>query len=250
MINSGSSSVKFAIFSSADSQVRTASGTVERIGLPSARFRILDSDGATTFEATEEIPDHRTAVSLILDTIDEHAPETSLAAAGHRVAHGGPDCDCPAVVTGPLEARRRRLEPLAPLHQPHNLDGIAAVRVARPGLLQVACFDTAFHHDRPRLAALTALPRGFFDEGIRRYGFHGLSYEYVVEALRGAGVDVKRERIVVAHLGNGASMCAVGGGRSVETTMGFSPLSGLPMGTRCGDLTPPACGGFQRTETG
>lgn len=238
VINSGSSSVKFAIFSAAEYPVRVASGAVERIGLPGARLRILDSDGATIVEKPEEIPDHRTAVSVILDAIEERAFEVSLVAAGHRVVHGGPDCDCPAVVTEPLEARLRRLEPLAPLHQPHNLDGIAAVRAARPGLLQVACFDTAFHHGLPRLATLTALPREFFDEGIRRYGFHGLSFEYVVDSLRAAGVNVERERIVVAHLGNGASMCAVGGGRSIETTMGFSPLAGLPMGTRCGDLDP------------
>jgi acetate kinase len=124
------------------------------------------------------------------------------------------------------------------LHQPHNLAGIAAVRRARPGLPQIACFDTAFHHDLPRLARLAALPREFYDEGIRRYGFHGLSYEYVIDALRRDGVDVDRERIIVAHLGNGASMSAVKGGRSVETTMGFSTLAGLPMGTRCGDLDP------------
>src|SRR3546814_6850340 len=115
---------------------------------------------------------------------------------------------------------------------------IVAVRSARPSLPQVACFDTAFHHSMPRFATLTALPRELYEQGVRRYGFHGLSYEYVVDALRRDGVDVDRERIVVAHLGNGASMCALKGGRSVETTMGFSTLAGLPMGTRCGDLAP------------
>ncbi len=159
-------------------------------------------------------------------------------AVGHRIVHGGPDCNCPLVVTAEVEARLGILSPLAPLHQPHNLAGITAVRRARPDLLQVASFDTAFHHGLPRLAQLTALPRQWFDERIRRYGFHGLSYEYVVNDLRRHGVDVDRERIVVAHLGNGASMCALKGGRSVETTMGFSTLAGLPMGTRCGDLDP------------
>jgi acetate kinase len=142
------------------------------------------------------------------------------------------------LVTAALEARLRRLIPLAPLHQPHNLAGIAAVRGARRGLPQVACFDTAFHHTMPRLATLTGLPRALRDEGVRRYGFHGLSYEYVVDALRRAGTDVDNERIVVAHLGNGSSMCALKGGRSIETTMGFSTLAGLPMGSRCGDLDP------------
>jgi acetate kinase len=142
------------------------------------------------------------------------------------------------VVTAAEEARLRRLIPFAPLHQPHNLAGIAAVRAARPELPQVACFDTAFHHGLPRLATLMALPRELHGQGVRRYGYHGLSYEYVVSALRDEGVDVDRERIVVAHLGNGASMCAVKAGRSVETSMGVSTLAGLPMGTRCGDLDP------------
>ena len=137
-----------------------------------------------------------------------------------------------------VEAHLRQLIPLAPLHQPHNLAGISAVRKVRPHVPQVACFDTAFHHDLPRLATLTSLPRSFYDQGVRRYGFHGLSYEHIVMELCANGVDIGRERIIVAHLGNGASMCALKGGRSVETTMGFSTLSGLPMGTRCGDLDP------------
>jgi acetate kinase len=142
------------------------------------------------------------------------------------------------MVTMAIEARLRQLIPLAPLHQPHNLAGITAIRKARPDIPQIACFDTAFHHDLPRLATLTALPQQLYDQGVRRYGFHGLSYEYVVDALRGSGVDVDREHIIIAHLGSGASMCAMSGGHSVETTMGFSTLAGLPMGTRCGDLDP------------
>jgi len=141
-------------------------------------------------------------------------------------------------VTPAVENRLRGLIPLAPLHQPHNLAGIAAVRRARPSLPQIACFDTAFHRSLPRLATLTALPREFCDGGIRRYGFHGLSYEYVADALRRRGIKIDRERIIIAHLGNGASMCALRHGQSVETTMGFSTLAGLPMGTRCGDLDP------------
>lgn len=238
VINCGSSSVKFALFAAEGPPPRLWSGAIERIGLADGRFRAVDAEGATVLDQTRDIADHDAALALLLDAIERHPSGARLTAVGHRVVHGGPECDCPALVTAALEARLRRLVPLAPLHQPHNLAGIAAVRTARPGLPQVACFDTAFHHGLPRLATLTALPRALSGEGVRRYGFHGLSYEYVVDALRRDRVDVDRERIVVAHLGNGASMCALAGGRSVETTMGFSTLAGLPMGTRCGDLDP------------
>jgi acetate kinase len=174
----------------------------------------------------------------LLDAVEQHPSGARLTAVGHRIVHGGPECDCPILVTAGLEARLRKLSPLAPMHQPHNLAGIAAVRSARRNLPQVACFDTAFHHNLPRLARLTGLPRELYEEGIRRYGFHGLSYEYITDALRREAVDLEHERIIIAHLGNGASMCAVKSGRSIETTMGFSTLSGLPMGTRCGDLDP------------
>ena len=236
VINSGSSSVKFALFAAEEPLSRLWSGAVERIGLANGRFHAVDADGATVIDETRSIPDHDTALSLLFDAIEEHPSGARLAAIGHRVVHGGPDCDCPMVVTAALEARLRQLNPLAPLHQPHNLAGIAAARRAQPALPQIACFDTAFHHGLPRLATLTALPGEFYGEGVRRYGFHGLSYEYVVDALRRDGIDVDHERVVVAHLGNGASMCALKGGRSVETTMGFSTLAGLPMGTRCGDI--------------
>ena len=238
VINCGSSSVKFALFAAEEPLPRLWSGAIERIGLANGRFHAVDAEGATVLDETGDIADHDTALRLLLDAIERHSSGARLAAVGHRVVHGGPECDCPVVVTAALEARLRQLIPLAPLHQPHNLAGIAAVRSARPSLPQVACFDTAFHHSLPRLATLTALPRELYEQGVRRYGFHGLSYEYVADALRRDGVDVDRERIVVAHLGNGASMCALKGGRSVETTMGFSTLAGLPMGTRCGDLDP------------
>lgn len=238
VVNCGSSSVKFALFAAEKPLPRLWSGAIERIGLENGRFRAVDGEGATVLDEIRDIADHETALRLLLDAIERHPSGAHLAAVGHRVVHGGPECDCSVVVTVALEARLRQLIPLAPLHQPHNLAGIVAVRSARPRLPQVACFDTAFHHSLPRLATLTALPREFYDQGVRRYGFHGLSYEYVAAALRRDGVDVDRERIVVAHLGNGASMCALKGGRSVETTMGFSTLAGLPMGTRCGDLDP------------
>lgn len=238
VINSGSSSVKFALFADDDSLSRLWSGTVERIGLADGHIRATDAAGTVVLDETQTFADHDAALTLLMETIERDPSGSRLAAVGHRVVHGGPDGDGPAVVTAALEAKLRQLVPLAPLHQPHNLAGIAAVRRARAGLPQVACFDTAFHRTLPRLATLIALPRRFWDEGIRRYGFHGLSYEYVVDALRRRSVAVDKERIVVAHLGNGASMCALKGGRSVETTMGFSTLAGLPMGTRCGDLDP------------
>lgn len=238
VINSGSSSVKFGLFAATTSLARFWSGAIERIGLADGHFRAFDSEGATLADQSADIADHGKALRLLLDAVEQRASTAPLAAVGHRVVHGGPDCDCPLVVTAALEERLHRLIPLAPLHQPNSLAGIAAVRSARPDLLLVACFDTAFHHRLPRLAKLTGLAREFYGEGVRRYGFHGLSYEFVVDALRRNGVDVEAERIVVAHLGNGASMCALKGGRSVDTTMGFSTLAGLPMGTRCGDLDP------------
>jgi acetate kinase len=237
VINCGSSSVKFALFDAGGSLLRFWSGSVDRIGLANTRFHIADAQGATVVDKTDRICDHETALAHVLEAIERHPTGPSLAAVGHRVVHGA-ECDCPVMVTVAVEARLRQLIPLAPLHQPHNLAGIAAIRKVRPDIPQIACFDTAFHHGLPRLATLTALPRQLHEQGVRRYGFHGLSYAYIVDALRGDKVNVDRERIIIAHLGNGASMCALKGGRSVETTMGFSTLAGLPMGTRCGDLDP------------
>ncbi len=238
VINSGSSSVKFALFDADARLPRIWSGAIERIGLADGHFHATDASGAMVVDRNDDIPDHNAALRLLLAAIEQLGSRSSLVAVGHRVVHGGPDCDCPMTLTLALEERLRDLIPLAPLHQPNSLAGIEAVRNARPDLLQIACFDTAFHQGMPHLAKLTGLPREFYDDGIRRYGFHGLSYEYILNALRNDGVDVDNERIVVAHLGNGASMCALKGGRSVDTTMGFSTLAGLPMGTRCGDLDP------------
>jgi acetate kinase len=237
VINSGSSSVKFALFAAGEPPSRFWAGAVERIGLANGRFYAVDANDVPVLDQATGSADHTIALNLLLHAIEEHSG-ARLMAVGHRVVHGGPNYYRPAVVTSALEERLRQLSPLAPLHQPHNLAGIDAVRKARPALLQVACFDTAFHHDLPKLAQLMALPRKFYNQGIRRYGFHGLSYEYVVDLLRRDGIDVDGERIIIAHLGNGASMCAVKDGKSVQTTMGFSTLAGLPMGTRCGDLDP------------
>lgn len=240
VINSGSSSVKFALFAAKHKLPQLFSGALERIGLPQGRLHAKDSTGKFLVETPVSLASHREALELLLKTLRDRLATPRLLAVGHRVVHGGADCDCPLPVTRELEARLKRLIPLAPLHQSHNLAGISAIREIDQNLLQVACFDTAFHHNLPRLAQLTGLPRALQDGGIRRYGFHGLSYEFVVETLCEQGVNIEQERIVVAHLGNGASMCALRNGRSVETTMGFSTLAGLMMGTRSGDLDPGA----------
>ena len=240
VINCGSSSAKFALFADErDVRRRLWSGSLDRIGLADGRFRAIDESGNAVVDETRAIPEHAQALRMLLDMFARHSSGVSPIAVGHRVVHGGADCDCPLPVDEVLLTRLRRLVPLAPLHLPHNLAGIAAVRGVRPDRPQVACFDTAFHHGLPRLARLTGLPRAFADEGILRYGFHGLSYEYVMTELRRRyGPNVAKECIVVAHLGNGASMAAIRDGRSVDTTMGFSTLGGLPMGTRSGDLDP------------
>jgi acetate kinase len=240
VINSGSSSVKFALFAAEQKLPRLFSGAMERIGLAHGHFHTEDPTGKRVIDDQVSLPSHRDALELLLKTLKDQLPTPRLFAVGHRVAHGGADHDCPLRVTRELEDRLRRLIPLAPLHQPHNLAGISAIRELDQHLFQVACFDTAFHHNLPRLARLTGLPRALQDGGIRRYGFHGLSYEYVVETLRKQNVQVEKERIVIAHLGSGASMCALRNGVSVETTMGFSTLAGLMMGTRSGDLDPGA----------
>ena len=237
-LNAGSSSLKFAIFTNVERPRRLWSGGIERIGLPGARFRLSDARGTVFREETGTIADHDTALKRLLLAIEHEASGVKLVAVGHRIAHGGPDCDCPEQVTPTLRARLQHMTALAPLHLPANIAGIDAVRIARPDLTQIACFDTSFHCDLPPIARLSGLPRALQDEGLRRFGFHGLSYEYIIKALRDAGVAVDAERIVVAHLGNGASMCAIRDGKSLETTMGFSTISGLPMGTRSGDVDP------------
>lgn len=240
VVNCGSSSVKFALFDlTPDEPKRVWNGALERIGFDAGRFVATDTEGKILVDDATAIPNHAVALDRLLNWIENGASRRQLVGIGHRIVHGGEDCDCALIVTPEIEARIERLIPLAPLHQPHNLAGIAAIRLRRPELPQVACFDTAFHHGLPRVARLTGLPRRFEENGIRRYGFHGLSYEYVVgEVRRRDGFTAANRRIIVAHLGNGASMAAIRDGRSVDTTMGFSTLAGLPMGTRPGDLDP------------
>lgn len=238
VLNAGSSSVKFALFSGEPTPTLQLSGAADGIGQDRGRFHAKGRPGGFWADEERRIANQEEAIELILSSIEGRSAEWTITAVGHRVVHGGPDCDCPKLVTADLEERLEKLIPLAPLHLPHNLAGIAAVRAHRPGARQVACFDTAFHARLPRLARMTGLPHEVAEYAIRRYGFHGLSYEFILDQLQTRGIGGAGERLIVAHLGNGASMAAIRDGRSVETTMGFSTLDGLPMGTRCGDLDP------------
>ncbi|WP_448325985.1 acetate/propionate family kinase [Sulfitobacter sp. M13] len=237
-LNAGSSSLKFALFTASHYPKRLWSGVIDRIGLSGGHFQLSDARSTIVVDEPGRLDNHEAALTRLLKAIARLPGSLDLVAVGHRVVHGGPECDCPKDVTQALLARLRRLAYLAPLHMPPNLAGIDAVLAAQPNLPQVACFDTSFHHDLPNLARMTALPRAYAKDGIRRYGFHGLSYEYIMEALYHDSVDLDAERIIVAHLGNGASMAAIRDGTPIETSMGFSTLAGLPMGTRTGDLDP------------
>lgn len=239
-INAGSSSLKFALFSLDDEAAgpeRRYRGLVANIG-GRGGFSVSDARGDKVVDSAELAADHEQALAMTLDWCREALSGGELQAVGHRVVHGGERFFEPVRVDEGELAELRRFEPLAPLHQPHNLNAIAALARLHPELPQVACFDTAFHHTQSPLAASFALPRAFAQVGIRRYGFHGLSYEYLAGVLPQYLGATAEGRVVVAHLGNGASLCAMRGRRSVATTMGFTPLDGLMMGTRCGALDP------------
>jgi acetate kinase len=239
-LNAGSSSIKFALFAADRAEPSAlAVGLVEMT--PEGRhIRVHDAAGAATFEDrwSAEGGFHADALHRVLAWRRKAFPDASVVAAGHRVVHGGVHFAAPILVTDDVLQQLRTLVPLALLHQPHNLAGIEAAREAWPHVAQVACFDTAFHRAHPFVNDVFALPRRFYDEGVRRYGFHGLSYEYVTRRLRQIAPLYAAGRMVVAHLGNGASMCAIRDGMSVASSMGFTALDGLPMGTRCGQLDP------------
>ncbi len=233
-LNSGSSSLKFAIYRLEDEgEALLAAGALERIGLADAGLWVRGADRALLLERTEDSPDHAAAVDAVFGaTARLRLP--GPAAVGHRVVHGGARHAAPERVDARLLADLRALAGFAPLHLPGALAGIEAVAARFPDLPQAACFDTAFHRRMPEVAQRFALPGSLWDSGVRRYGFHGLSYEHVLEALGGAA----RGRVIIAHLGNGASMAAVREGVPVDTTMGFTPAGGFMMGTRSGDLDP------------
>ncbi|HWQ38701.1 MAG TPA: acetate/propionate family kinase [Burkholderiales bacterium] len=236
VLNAGSSSIKFALFSrEATCLLR---GLVDGLGA-NPKFAAWDADGSAL--VTQPLPpaaDHAAAIALALDWIETNDQGLALLGAGHRVVHGGDRYAQPVIVDEEVLRALDALVPLAPLHQPHNLAAIRAVAAQRRGLPQVACFDTEFHQTQPELARLFPLPKTFADAGIKRYGFHGLSYEYVARRLPGVIGDRAQGRVVVAHLGNGASLCAMQARRSIATTMGFTALDGLMMGTRSGSIDP------------
>jgi acetate kinase len=235
-LNAGSSSLKFALFA-ATGDTPLATGQADRIG-PEASLVIRDSAGAALPLAGGSLASHAEALRRVLESLRAAFPDSGIAAVGHRVVHGGPARDRPALVDEPLLAELALLTPFAPLHQPHNLAGIRAAIEAFPGAPQIACFDTAFHRNHPWVHDTYALPRALYDLGVRRYGFHGLSYDYIAGELARCAPALAQGRVVVAHLGNGASLCGLLAGRSIASTMGFSPLDGLPMGTRPGQLDP------------
>ena len=234
-LNAGSSSIKVGLYAAAAEPEELARGQVEALG-PSARLVI----GAGDARHVEEIgaADHATALGRLIAALRPLFAGRGIDAVGHRVVHGGAEIDGPRVLTPNLVAHLETLAPLAPLHQPHNLAGIAAALAAFPEAVQVAAFDTAFHRGHPFVNDTFALPRRFYEAGVRRYGFHGLSYDYIAGRLAADHPALAGARVIVAHLGNGASLCALEGGRSVASTMGFSALDGMPMGTRVGQLDP------------
>ena len=233
-LNAGSSSLKFAVYSS-DSDHPLVTGLVDRIGT-NATLKLKDQRGFDLPTKTDGLSTHQEALTTVLSAIEPELDGQSIDIVGHRVVHGGLWYDAPVMVTDEVLERLTTLEPFAPLHQPHNLSGIKAAKAAFPNAPQIACFDTAFHRHHPYVNDTFAIPRAYYDKGVRRYGFHGLSYDYISGELRRIAPTIAQGRVVVAHLGNGASMCAIQDGKSVASTMGFSALDGLPMGTRCGQL--------------
>ncbi|MBP1886139.1 acetate/propionate family kinase [Sinorhizobium mexicanum] len=240
VVNAGSSSLKFQVFGIAGMDLtRQIRGKIDGIGTK-PRLQATAADGSRLIDQTYDakaVRDLPTAIAEArrwLLTLEGF----KLRAVGHRVVHGGPDYVRPALIDAGVLDRLASYQDLAPLHQPNNLAPIRMAMEINPGVPQVACFDTAFHRGHAEHTDCYALPRAFYDEGVRRYGFHGLSYEYIAERLREVAPRAARGRVIVAHLGSGASMCALREGRSVESTMGFTALDGLPMGTRPGQLDP------------
>jgi acetate kinase len=232
-LNGGSSSLKFAVYRlSGTAEERMFSGAVEAIGQPSGKAWLRGGD-KTLQEETGKFPDHTAAMKKIFAGLREQGVE-KLAAAGHRIVHGGPKFTAPQLIDAQLKQALKELIPFAPLHLPSQIAMIEAVEAHFPDLPQVACFDTAFHSRMPEVAQRFALPQRFWEQGIRRYGFHGLSYEYVIGKLGGK----LGRRAIIAHLGNGASMVALKDGLPMDTSMGMTPTGGFMMGTRSGDLDP------------
>jgi acetate kinase len=238
-INGGSSSIKFALFEAGNPLRRILEGGIDRIGLPQATFAVKGINPADTFTRSVTAANHTVAVGALMDWIEERIGRDALTAVGHRVVHGGPKYSEPQRITPEMIEDLHRLSPFDPEHLPEEILLTEAFHHRFPNLPQVACFDTAFHHDLPRVAQLLPIPRRYEAQGVRRYGFHGLSYAFLMgELARLAGAEAANRRVILAHLGNGASLAAVRNGKSVDTSMSFTPTAGVPMSTRSGDLDP------------
>jgi acetate kinase len=248
-INGGSSSIKFALFQVESPLRRVLEGRIERIGMPSPNFVVKGLNPADNFSRPVVAPNHKVAVGALMDWVEERTGHGELTAIGHRVVHGGPKYSEPQLITAEMVEVLHQLEPFDPEHLPEEIQLTEAFHRRFPGLPQVACFDTAFHHDMPRVARLLPIPRRYDTKGVHRYGFHGLSYAFLMEELmRLAGPQTARGRVILAHLGNGASLAAVHGGKSMDTSMSFTPTAGVPMSTRSGDLDPGLVWYLARTE--
>ncbi len=248
-INGGSSSIKFALFEAGASLRRILAGSIDRIGLPDATFMAKGMNKTDNFTRSVTAPNHTVAVELLMDWIEERIQRGELTAVGHRVVHGGPKYSEPQKITKEMVEELHQLQPFDPEHLPEEILLTEAFQRRFPDLPQVACFDTAFHHDMPRVAQLLPIPRRYEADGVRRYGFHGLSYAFLLEELaRLDGPQAANGRVILAHLGNGASLAAVYGGKSMDTSMGLTPTGGIPMSTRSGDLDPGLVWYLERIE--
>lgn len=248
-LNAGSSSLKFALFGGENLPVRLVSGDIDRIGTPGPTFTLRRSDGEKPVHATVSATDHASCLDFLLERLSETTGGVGYRATVHRIVHGGPRYAQPKVITRDLLDDLGKFSSFAPEHLPTELGLINAVSERFPRQVQVACFDTAFHQDLPSVARLLPIPRRYEAAGVRRYGFHGLSYEFLMEELSGrAGSASANGRLILAHLGNGASLAAVRGGRCLDTSMGFTPAGGLVMGSRSGDLDPGLFAYLARSE--
>ncbi len=237
-VNGGSSSIRFALFANGHPPVRIGGGKIDRIGLPDSVMSTAGG-GDRPVSRSVKAPDHEAAVAFLMEWLEQQTDAVTIEAIGHRIVHGGARYSGPARVTRELIEELRRISPYDPDHLPSEIGLIESFRRRDPAVTQVACFDTAFHHGLPRVARLLPIPRRYEGLGVRRYGFHGLSYAFLMKELARIGRAGESDgRVVLAHLGNGASMAAVMQGRSMDTTMGFTPASGLPMSRRSGDLDP------------
>ncbi|MGC1678003.1 MAG: acetate/propionate family kinase [Candidatus Binataceae bacterium] len=238
-VNGGSSSIKFALFKMDAALERVVHGSIEGVGGPKSSFKVKGSSQSDTVERNVRAPDHQAAVGLLMDWIEKRIDRGALCAVGHRIVHGGPKYWEPQRITPEMIKELRHLSSFDPEHLPEEIVLSEAFQRRYPAVTQIACFDTAFHHDLPRVAKMLAIPRRYEAQGVRRYGFHGLSYAYLIwELERVAGADAACGRVILAHLGSGASIAAVRDRKSIDTSMAFTPAAGIVMSTRSGDVDP------------